>query len=207
MILADFSGPAPAGSYPSCAGDPRGGCSTAGQVSWEWSRAPLPHLAAHGALGAAQDAIGFLGCKGTLQNHAELLIHQRPQVLLLGVVLNPVSAQPALVLGSKRTVCLSIAFAKCLLPSCGHCGMDKPLWNVTWEINLFWEGNSLAHFVVFVFLLILYFIASKRALATHTPLLCLQHVPGFINHPMFPAIQQTERKGEGNKVRRNALYC
>lgn len=135
-----------------------------------------------------------------------LLIHQHTQVLPLGVCLNSVSAQSAFVPGGKRTVCLSIAFAKCLLPSCGHYGVDKRLWNVTWEINLFWEGNSLAHFVVFVFLLIQYFFASKWALATNIPLLCMQHVPGFVIHPMFPAIQQTKRKGEESKVRRNALY-
>lgn len=155
------------------------------------SEAELSSLsAAHVSSGAAQGAIGFLGCKGTLQSHTEL-IHQHPQILPLGVILNPVSDQPALVLASKRAECLSIAFAKCFLPSCGHYGTDKPLWNVTWEINSSREGNGLAHSVVFVFLLLLYF-ASKWALATNTPLLCLQHVPGFIIHPMFPAIQQTE---------------
>ena len=69
----------------------------------------------------------------------------------------------------------------------------------------FWEGDSLAHFVVFLFLLILYFTASKRALATHTPLLGIQRVPGYIIHAMFPAIQQTKRKGEGNEVRKKCF--
>jgi len=32
---------------------------------------------------AAQDAVGHLGCKHTLPGHAELLVNQHPQVLLL----------------------------------------------------------------------------------------------------------------------------
>lgn len=104
-----------------------------------------------------------------------------------------------------RGLCHSAALAKCSFPSCGHFKMDEPLWSVTWEINLFWEGDSLAHFMVFLFLLILYFIASKRASAMLTPLLGIQHVLGYIIHAMFPAIQQTKRKGEGNEVRKKCF--
>lgn len=96
----------------------------------------------------------------------------------------------------------STALAKCSLPSWSHFRMDEPLWRETWEINLFWEGDSLAYFVVFLFLLILYFTASKRALGTHTPFLGIQHVSGSIIHAMFPTIQQTKRKGKGNEVRK-----
>jgi len=43
---------------------------------------PLPRPAAHAALDAAQDTVGFLGCQRTLPAHGELLTHQHPQALL-----------------------------------------------------------------------------------------------------------------------------
>jgi len=42
---------------------------------------PLHRPAGHASLDAAQDMIGFLGCKNTLPAHAKRLIHQYPQVL------------------------------------------------------------------------------------------------------------------------------
>jgi len=38
----------------------------------------LPRPAGHDSLDAAQDMVGFLGCKRTLLAHVELLIHQYP---------------------------------------------------------------------------------------------------------------------------------
>ncbi|PKU46701.1 hypothetical protein llap_3018 [Limosa lapponica baueri] len=46
---------------------------------------------------AAQDAVGFLGCKHMLLAHVELLIHQHSQVLLLRAALNPFSSHPVFV--------------------------------------------------------------------------------------------------------------
>jgi len=54
---------------------------------------PLPRPAGHASRDAAQDMVGFLGCKRALPARVELLIHQYPQVLLLRAAL---SAQPAL---------------------------------------------------------------------------------------------------------------
>jgi len=57
----------------------------------------LPCPAGHASLDAAQDTVGFLGCKYTLPAHVELLIHQYPQVLLLRAALEPLSSQPLFV--------------------------------------------------------------------------------------------------------------
>ncbi|KAK4808270.1 hypothetical protein QYF61_020751 [Mycteria americana] len=64
---------------------------------------PLPRPAGHAALDAAQDTVGFLGCKRTLLAHVQLFIHQYPQVLLLRAALNPFIPQPALILGVAPT--------------------------------------------------------------------------------------------------------
>jgi len=64
---------------------------------------PLPQPAGYPSLDAAQDVIGFLGCKHTLPAHVELFIHQYPQVLLLRAALEPLSAQPVLVFGITLT--------------------------------------------------------------------------------------------------------
>jgi len=47
--------------------------------------------------------VGLLGCDCTLLGHAELLINQHPQVLLLRAALNPLSAQAVVVLGIALT--------------------------------------------------------------------------------------------------------
>jgi len=60
----------------------------------------LPRPAGHASLDAAQDTVGFRGCKRTLSAHVELLIHQYLQVLLLRAALEPLSAQPVLVFKS-----------------------------------------------------------------------------------------------------------
>ncbi|KAK4831140.1 hypothetical protein QYF61_015443 [Mycteria americana] len=70
----------------------------------------LPRPAGHTSFDAAQDTVGFLGCKGTLSGHVELLINQYPQVLLLRAALNPFSAQPVFVLGIAPTHVQDFAF-------------------------------------------------------------------------------------------------
>jgi len=64
---------------------------------------PLRPPAAHAALGAAQSRVALLGCQHTLPGHAELLINQHPQVLLLRAALNPFCTQPVFVLGLAST--------------------------------------------------------------------------------------------------------
>ncbi|GAB0205260.1 hypothetical protein GRJ2_002991600 [Grus japonensis] len=63
----------------------------------------LPRPAGHTSFDAAQDTVGFLGCKRTLLAHVELLINQYPQVLLLRAALNPFPAQPLAALGIAPT--------------------------------------------------------------------------------------------------------
>lgn len=45
--------------------------------------------------------VGFLGCESTWTCHAEILVHQHPQVLR--AALNPFYAQPVFVLGIAPT--------------------------------------------------------------------------------------------------------
>lgn len=59
-------------------------------------------LLANAALSAAQDVFVFLGCKYTFLGHVELLVQQRPQVLLRSIH-NPFSTQPLFVLGTALT--------------------------------------------------------------------------------------------------------
>jgi len=59
----------------------------------------LPPPAGHVSFGAAQDVVGFLGCKHTLLGHVALLVNQHPQVLLARAALNPCFTQPVFVLG------------------------------------------------------------------------------------------------------------
>jgi len=47
--------------------------------------------------------VGLPGCERTLPGHAELLINQHPQVLLLRAALNSLSVQPVFVLGIAPT--------------------------------------------------------------------------------------------------------
>jgi len=63
---------------------------------------PLPRPAGHTSPDAAQDTVGFQGCKHTLPAHVELLVHQYPQVLLRAA-LKSLSAQPVLVFGIALT--------------------------------------------------------------------------------------------------------
>ncbi|XP_075025338.1 NAD-dependent protein deacetylase sirtuin-7 isoform X2 [Calonectris borealis] len=72
--------------------------------------------------------VGFLGCKRTLPGHAELVINQHPQVLLLRAALNPFSTQPVIVLGPMcRTLHLAslnfMRFARAHLSS-----LSRSLW-------------------------------------------------------------------------------
>jgi len=64
---------------------------------------PLRRPAGRAALDAAQDTVGFLGCRCTLLAHVELLIHQYPQILLLRAALEPLAAQRVLVFGIAPT--------------------------------------------------------------------------------------------------------
>ena len=66
-------------------------------------RDPVPRPAGHASLDAAQDMVGFLGCKLTLLAHVELLIPQYLQVLVLRAVIEPLSSQPILVFGIALT--------------------------------------------------------------------------------------------------------
>jgi len=63
----------------------------------------LPRPAAHASLDAAQDMVGLLDCECTLPGHAELLVNQLPQVLLLRTALNPFCTQPVFVFGIALT--------------------------------------------------------------------------------------------------------
>ncbi|KAK4823457.1 hypothetical protein QYF61_002293 [Mycteria americana] len=73
----------------------------------------LPQPAGHASFDAAQDTVGFLGCKRTLPGHVELLINQHPEVLLLRATLNPFSAQPVFVLGIAPTHVQDLALGLC----------------------------------------------------------------------------------------------
>lgn len=53
--------------------------------------------AGHVSLDADQDAVGFLGCKGTLLSHIGLFIQNHSQVFLSKACLNPLPTQPVLV--------------------------------------------------------------------------------------------------------------
>jgi len=70
---------------------------------------PLPCPAGHATFDAAQDVVGFLGCKCTLSDHVELLINEHTQVLLLRAALNPFSAQSVFVLGIAPTLVQDLA--------------------------------------------------------------------------------------------------
>ena len=48
----------------------------------------LPQPAGHSAFDAAQDTVGFWGCKWTFLTHVELLFNQHPQVLFVRATLN-----------------------------------------------------------------------------------------------------------------------
>ena len=63
----------------------------------------LLQSAGHASFDAAQDIVGFLGCKHTLPAHVQLFIHQYPQVLLHRAALNAFIPQPVFVLGIAPT--------------------------------------------------------------------------------------------------------
>ncbi|KAK4811117.1 hypothetical protein QYF61_019748 [Mycteria americana] len=70
-----------------------------GLTTVEWrGRITSLNLLATLHLYAAQDAIGFLGCKRTLPAHVLFFIHQYPQVLLCRAAPNPFIPQPVLIL-------------------------------------------------------------------------------------------------------------
>ncbi|KAK4810711.1 hypothetical protein QYF61_007685 [Mycteria americana] len=56
----------------------------------------LPRPAGHASFDAAQDTVGLLGCERTLPTHAQLFIHQYPQVLFRRATLNHIIPQPVL---------------------------------------------------------------------------------------------------------------
>uniref|UniRef100_A0A8B9FZS6 Rho GTPase activating protein 40 n=1 Tax=Amazona collaria TaxID=241587 RepID=A0A8B9FZS6_9PSIT len=70
----------------------------------------LPRPAGHAPFDAAQDTVGFLGCKRTLQPaHVHFFINPHPQVLLCRAALNLFSAQPGAVPGL-----MSLFISSCL---------------------------------------------------------------------------------------------
>lgn len=69
----------------------------------------LSQVDGHFSCDAAQDAVGFLGCRRTLLSHAELLIHEHPQVFLPRANFDPFFTQPALNLEVDLTHVLDLA--------------------------------------------------------------------------------------------------
>ncbi|KAK4816278.1 hypothetical protein QYF61_014350 [Mycteria americana] len=63
----------------------------------------LPRPAGHASFDAAQDNIGFLGCKHTLPARIQIFIPHYPQVLLCRAALNAFVAQFVLILGIALT--------------------------------------------------------------------------------------------------------
>ncbi|KAK4816838.1 hypothetical protein QYF61_023902 [Mycteria americana] len=63
----------------------------------------LLHPTGHTFVDAAQDTVGFLGCKCTLLAQVQLFIHQYPKVLLHRAALNPFILQHVLILGATPT--------------------------------------------------------------------------------------------------------
>ena len=60
--------------------------------------------------------IGLLGCERTLPGHAELLVNQHPQALLLRAALNPFILHPLLVLGIAPSCVQDLALGLVELP-------------------------------------------------------------------------------------------
>ena len=58
--------------------------------------------AGRASFGGAQDAVGFLGCEGTLLAHIQITIHQYPQVCFARAVFNPFIPQLVLIVGLPR---------------------------------------------------------------------------------------------------------
>ncbi|KAK4831823.1 hypothetical protein QYF61_019346 [Mycteria americana] len=113
----------------------------------------LPPPAGHTSFDAAQDTIGFLGCKCTLPGHTQFFIHQYPQVLLHRAALNPLITQLVCMLGIAPTqtgesghFCSSRSDASSPSPptstlSQGHLPeMRQRLNEVAWIITLFRWG-------------------------------------------------------------------
>ncbi|RMC06606.1 hypothetical protein DUI87_16043 [Hirundo rustica rustica] len=64
----------------------------------------LPECTFQPPLDAAQDKFGFLGSRWAWLGHVQALIHQHPQVLLLGATLHLfIPTQPVLILGDALT--------------------------------------------------------------------------------------------------------
>jgi len=92
--------PAPTGPCLSFAEGSRAGRSTPGgsHKSGVEGQNRLPCPAGHASLDAAQDTVGFLGCKCTLLAHVELHVIQH-QVFLLRAAFSPFCSQTVFVLG------------------------------------------------------------------------------------------------------------
>ncbi|KAJ7413989.1 hypothetical protein WISP_87148 [Willisornis vidua] len=63
----------------------------------------FPQPAGYTSFDAAQNTIGFLGCKHTLLSHVQVFICQNLQVLLLSAALNPFSALTIFIRGITQT--------------------------------------------------------------------------------------------------------
>ena len=64
---------------------------------------PPPRPAGHNSLDAAQDTVGFLGCKHTLLAYSQFSIDYYPPVLFLRAGLNPLITQSVFVHGIAST--------------------------------------------------------------------------------------------------------
>ena len=78
--------------------------------------------------------VALLASKCTLPGHVELLVNQHPQVLLLWAALNPLFAQPALMLGIFPSLVRDLALG--LLELQEIC-TDPPLKPVKVPLHLF----------------------------------------------------------------------
>ena len=89
---------------------------------------PLPCPAAHAARDAAQGTVGLLACERTLPGHADLLVNQQPQVLLLRAALNLSSTQPVSVLAIAPTPFSLLIGTKTSIAFCNEPCAHLLLW-------------------------------------------------------------------------------
>ena len=118
----------------------------------------LPRPAGHTSLDAAQDTVGFLGCKHTLPAHIELLIRQYPQVLPLRAAMVFSLIVVAEWLGAMELVAYSVKDipweqSYALLGSGSFVDINTCTWNhrmgeVGWDL---WRLDFCKHFEVFFF--------------------------------------------------------
>jgi len=134
-FLWPLSGHAPTGPHLSCMEHSKSGHSTPGEGSPALSRgAGSPPLTCWPCFfGAVQDAVGFLGCEGTLLAHVQLDIHWYSQALFCSAVLYAYIPWFILIVGfAPRTRCK-------ILP------LDLFLWGSPWAqyLSLSWSWDGI----------------------------------------------------------------